>query len=77
MHRMQSGGWPYSKVGRDSDLRKHMHAIIMVPVLFIPELLRPSLIVYISVIFDRDRQVRFSRGVENFLQKHIASTSQS
>ena len=22
MHRMQSGGWPYSKVGRDSDLRK-------------------------------------------------------
>ena len=23
MHRMQSGGWPYSKVGRDSDLRKH------------------------------------------------------
>ena len=23
MHRMQSGGWPYSKVGTDSDLRKH------------------------------------------------------
>ena len=23
MHRMQSGGWPYSKVGRDSDPRKH------------------------------------------------------
>ena len=23
MHRMQSGGWPYSKVGKDSDLRKH------------------------------------------------------
>ena len=23
MHRMQSGGWPYSKVARDSDLRKH------------------------------------------------------
>ena len=23
MHRMQSGGWPYSKVSRDSDPRKH------------------------------------------------------
>ena len=23
MHRMQSGGWPYSKVARDSDLQKH------------------------------------------------------
>ena len=29
MHRMQSGGWPYSKVGRDSSKAPSLHAAVL------------------------------------------------
>ena len=40
MHRMQSGGWPYSKVGRESSKAPSLHAAVLRAAVFCSKILR-------------------------------------
>ena len=40
MHRMQSGGWPYSKVGRDSSKAPSLRAAVLRAAVFRSKVLR-------------------------------------
>ena len=40
MHRMQSGGWPYSKVGRDSSKAPSLRAAVLRAAVFRSKILR-------------------------------------
>ena len=40
MHRMQSGGWPYSKIGRDSSKAPSLRAAVLRAAVFRSKILR-------------------------------------
>ena len=48
MHRMQSGGWPYSKVGRDSSKAPSLRAAVLRAAVFRSKVLRSM---YITVVY--------------------------
>ena len=55
MHRMQPGGWPYSKVGRDSSKAPSLRAALLRVALLCVVLLRAVVAVFRSKILRSDR----------------------
>ena len=59
MHRMQSGGWPYSKVGRDSSKAPSLRAAVLRAAVFRSKILRSD---WSSRVIDACVRARAYRG---------------